>query len=425
MRKQLTASMIDQGLLSAAGFALNLLLIRSWDAAQFGAYAVIVAVSLIAYSVQNALIGSQLQSLRPRAIDSDDEHELVVTLWSANFVLMIAVACLTWAGMAAIWQNHPPLLPLASALFAGGNRLREYVRSFLFSELDVRTPLMVDASYVLLTAAGLLALWLWQGALELSFVCLLMAIASVAVCVPVLLSRIDLFSLRLTNSARRRYSRIWRGQSRWALLGAGCSEVIGRAHVFVVGAWYGTAAVGVLQAGEMLFRPLGLVAQAWERIAQPRFARLSAAGNWPAVRTLGRVSAWSMAGISILYITALWLGWPLLEREVFRGAYENIFFVKVLWGITATIAVIAHVYGVMLQGLARFRDLSVTSVAGSSVTLVLLLLIVPNASFEWSIMAIAVGRFVDFALMQLILRRLFGDETKPTSYDSRVSVEPT
>jgi O-antigen/teichoic acid export membrane protein len=237
-----------------------------------------------------------------------------------------------------------------------------------------------------------------------------MAIVSVPVCVPIVLSRIDLFSLRLGDSARARYAKIWKGQSRWALLGAACSELMGRAHVFVVGSWYGAAAVGVLQAGEMLFRPLGLVAQAWERIAQPNFARLSAAGKWEAVRALAHISVWSMAGISSLYILTLWVGWPPLEREVFRGAYENIGFVLVLWSITATITVIAHVYGVMLQGLARFRDLSVTSVAGSFVSLAMLLLIVSNASFEWSILAIAMGRLVDLTLMQLILRRLFGTQ---------------
>jgi O-antigen/teichoic acid export membrane protein len=402
--------MIDQALLSAAGFALNLVLIRSWDPAMFGAYAVVVALSLIAYSVQNALIGTQLQSLRPVAVNRSDEHELVVTLWSANCLLMIGVAGLTWVVIAAIWHKQYPLLPLAAALFAGGNLLREYTRSFLFSELDVRTTLLLDASYVSVTAAGLLALWFWRGALELPFVCLLMAIVSVSVCVPIVLSRIDLFSLRLGDSARARYAKIWKGQSRWALLGAACSELMGRAHVFVVGSWYGAAAVGVLQAGEMLFRPLGLVAQAWERIAQPNFARLSAAGKWEAVRALAHISVWSMAGISSLYILTLWVGWPPLEREVFRGAYENIGFVLVLWSITATITVIAHVYGVMLQGLARFRDLSVTSVAGSFVSLAMLLLIVSNASFEWSILAIAMGRLVDLTLMQLILRRLFGTQ---------------
>ena len=33
--------MIDQALLSAFGFALNLILIRSWEPAVFGAYAVV------------------------------------------------------------------------------------------------------------------------------------------------------------------------------------------------------------------------------------------------------------------------------------------------------------------------------------------------------------------------------------------------
>src|SRR5688572_12629236 len=104
MRKRLAVSLVDQGILSAAGFGLNLILIRSWEPATFGAYAVVIAISTIAYSVQTSLIGTQLQSLRPLAVSRKDESELLVTLWSANCLLMLCVAGLTWSVIAAIWQ---------------------------------------------------------------------------------------------------------------------------------------------------------------------------------------------------------------------------------------------------------------------------------------------------------------------------------
>jgi O-antigen/teichoic acid export membrane protein len=100
---------------------------------------------------------------------------------------------------------------------------------------------------------------------------------------------------------------------------------------------------------------------------------------------------------------------------VFRGAYHNISFVLVLWSVTAIVAAISHVYGVALQGLARFRELSVTSVAGAFVSLSLLMLVVSSTSYEWSILAIGAGRLVDFALMQMILRNLLGTPTRETS----------
>jgi O-antigen/teichoic acid export membrane protein len=327
---------------------------------------------------------------------------------------MATVAGVTWAATAAVWQKQYPLLPIAAAMFVFGNLLREYLRSFLFSEFNVRTALVVDAIYVLLIGAGLSGVWIRSGTLELPLIFLVMAIANVCVCSPVVLSRIDLFSLK-RGQLRRPYAKIWKEQSRWALLGAACAELIGRAHVFVIGSFYGAAAVGVLQAGEMLLRPLGLVAQAWERIAQPRFAGLSAAGRSGALRSLMHMSLLGMAAICGLYVAVLWGAWPLLQSEVFRGAYHNISFVLVLWSVTAIVAAISHVYGVALQGLARFRELSVTSVAGAFVSLSLLMLVVSSTSYEWSILAIGAGRLVDFALMQMILRNLLGTPTRETS----------
>lgn len=401
---RLTWSIADQMFLSAFSFGLNLLLIRLWGPELFGVFAIILAVTMIAYSVQQALIGAQLAVLRQHAPDAMHEKELLATLWMANSLVTLTAIVVASIGIGLIWDDQlVPHLSLSAGLFVGCTLVREYVRSLLFSEFRVSEVFATDVVFVAVAVTGLAGFWWLSGGLDLGAILLTIAGANILASVISILRNPGSFVLTLNRSLFARYASVWRNQSRWALLGVATSELINRGHVFVVGAWFGVAAVGVIQAGEMIFRPLGMVLQGWKRIAQPTFAHLVNKRDFTSLQTYAHLSAIGAGAIALLFIALLWAAWGPLEAQVFRGQYKNIELVVKLWGLTFLMRLITGVYSTALEGFARFRELSLTSLAGACVTVVALSIAVALESYPLSILAIAAGLMVDTVLVLVIL----------------------
>src|SRR5262245_22166244 len=105
----LSLAIIDQVLLSAFSLLLNIFLIRLWVPDQFGVFVMVLSLSLIGSSVQNALVGTQLSVLRPQATKGE-EPELIACLWAANCVLTAGIVVLACIGIAAAGTNAIPSL---------------------------------------------------------------------------------------------------------------------------------------------------------------------------------------------------------------------------------------------------------------------------------------------------------------------------
>jgi O-antigen/teichoic acid export membrane protein len=402
----LALTVLDEGVLSVFSLGLNFALIRMWPPAFFGAFIFILSLGLLFYSLQSSLFTTQLAVLRPRAREEGKEQELLATLWTGNIALTGALAIATLMGAALLAQGLPRFLPLAAALFVAGALLREYVRSLVFSEFRPGLALATDLAYVAIAGASL-AVLNGQNNLQIDQVLLVLAGASFTAGVPVMLVRRVCFCLRCDRAVRTRYGAIWRNQSRWAVAGAVMHEAMDRAHVFVVATFFGAAAVGILQAGEMLFRPLGLLLQAWERIAKPAFAKLAAARDVASARLMMVASLTSgVVGAAVLFV-ALWAAWPLIEDHLYGRKYGGIGWIVMLWGVAAVLRLASQVLNVELQGFARFGELSAVSAAASLSVLLLLAITTLGGNYPLSILAIAAGHLVAFVLMAAIIARFY------------------
>lgn len=420
LRGRLAWSIIDQAALSAFSLGLNLILMRTWGPALFGIFAIILAITMVGYSVQQALIGSQLAVLRPQALDPSDEKTLLASFWMANWFLTALLMATTYTVLALAWHDDFPTLAISGALFVGCALLREYARCLLFSELRVGEVLVTDLVFVGAAIVGLSLVW--AGTVDLAQILLVVAGANLIAFILPVLRHPGHFALRFSRSVYVRYWNIWQHQSRWALLGVASWEILNRVHVFIIGSWFGVAAVGVIQAGEMIFRPLGLVLQAWRRIAQPTFAKLFAGHEYAQSRAFAHVSALCAVFVSVAFMVTLWAAWDLLETYVFRGQYGNIELVASLWAMVMMLRLISGVYSTQLEGCARFRELSFTSLAGASVALVGLILVLAFGSYEWSILAIAAGFSVDILMVLVFLSRIFGKDAQRSSPETSESL---
>ena len=404
MKGRLVWSVIDQAALSAFSLVLNLLLMRAWGPGPFGIFAIVLALTMVGYSVQQALIGSQLAVLRAQARDPGEDEDLVASLWLANCVLTVGLTIVTFA-VFWFWFPEYPFLAASGAAFVGCALLREYARSLLFSELKLSEVIITDGVFIVAACMGLAAVW--GDAQSLVPILLVIAFANALSLVPTVWRQPRAFAPRLEAQLYHRYRRIWRHQSQWALLGVVSWEVLNRIHVFVVGSWFGVAAVGILQAGEMIFRPLGLVLQAWRRVAQPTFARLISKREYDASLTICLLSAGGALLIACAFTALIYTAWDLLEAYVFRGQYQNIQLVVTLWAVVMSLRLFSGVFSTQLEGFTKFRELSFTSLAGAFTATAVLLSLLSVVSYQWSILAIAAGFTVDLLLVLVILTRTF------------------
>jgi O-antigen/teichoic acid export membrane protein len=146
--------------------------------------------------------------------------------------------------------------------------------------------------------------------------------------------------------------------------------------------------------------------QAWERIAQPLLATFAAQGDTQRSRRIATLSCIAVLVISGFFGWAIWVGWGPLQTYIFKGGYPSIESVVMLWFGAAVTRLICEVYSMQLQALALFRELSVTGIAGSIATVIVLAIVVTAAPFQWAILAIVFGNLVDLAYMLVVLRGL-------------------
>lgn len=354
---------------------------------------------MAAYSLQQALVSTPLVVLRPRFSTEAEDRKLLVSLSTVSVIFIMLAACFMWGTVTMVSKDTSWTLPLSASAFVAGTLNREYVRSLLFSEMDVRTVLVTDMGYVGLATLLGVFVWSMRNELSLSVVLLSLGVASGVASVLMVRERLSTFAISFDRVILQTAADIFRKHSRWTLAGVAVYELTTRVHLFVVSAIFGLTSVAVIQAGEMMFRPLTFVTQAWTKISVPSFARFAAENNVSASRNL---LIWSVFGGvlgSLLFIGALWLAWPLLKNSVFRDAYVGIELAVVLWAIAASLRICCEVLGAKLQGEARFRELSAIGGVSSIVCMGVLTLTISIADFEWVIAAIIVRNIAEILLM--------------------------
>jgi O-antigen/teichoic acid export membrane protein len=404
----LIISVIDQSVLSAFNFLLNIGLIKLWSPTALGNFVVVLSLGLIWSSVQGAIIGTQLSVLRPQLSEQGTETQLLATLWVANCVLMASSILGSALVIAILWRNEPASVALTAGMYVGSSLLREYVRSLLFSEQRPVAVLATDlvfvgTSTVLLVGAALT----YPTEFGVSTVLAAMTCANILAGLSAVVKRIEQFQFRVDQQTWKIWAHIWRGPARWALFGALTHELASRSHIFVVQAVFGASFVGRLQAGEMLFRPLSLLGLAWERVAKPSFAQFAVAGDRKASRSLERFGLVSIVVITLAFFAILCLAWPLLTRHLFAGSYLDMKRIVLFWGAVTLAQLISQIYATELQGFARFRELGAIGVATALVGTLLLVSVVQIAPFEWTILALLGANLTGIACMTMTLRQIY------------------
>ncbi|WP_159714024.1 lipopolysaccharide biosynthesis protein [Geminicoccus flavidas] len=405
LRSPLVLSMADQILVSATNLILTFWLIHQWTPGKFGAFAIVLSVSLTGLAAHQALAGSQLALLLVRATSPAERQEVLATTWLVAVGVAVLVGIATTIGFEFFSESHRWATPLLSGLFVALQICREHVRTYHFTRREAGQVLLNDllqALTVLVALAGAA----WVG-IEISMMLVVgtLCIATVLACTSTLIRQPGDFTLRFDRKVRRRLRRLWGDHARWALMGAAASEMQTRGHVVAVSTFFSVADLGIIQAALTLMRPVGLLGSAWSKVARPVMARDFAEGRPAAAMRYANLSALGFIGATLVYLMLLWLGWPYLSVNILPAEYGGIGAALPLWGLATLVGLLRTVYSLEAQCVPLFRQSFYASMIAMLTIFVGLAVAVLVGTATSTILVIAIGEAAALVALILIIRR--------------------
>lgn len=375
LHRDVAVAMLDQALLSIFSFALQMLLIRIWSPDQYGVFALFANALLTLSSVHSGLFTTQYAVLVPQARDQDERRWLRTTIFSWNVLYCVAASLAVSLIIQGVISDLTAHRLVVGTLYFGASLLREYTRVVMISEGRGATALWTDLVGLLVALLMIALFFRFLAQPDIWQILLSLAIGSaISVAIEISIHR-NLYPLSFGSEVRRRYVDIFRRHVMWILVGIATTEVQLRALLFLLGAWYGLATVGVVQAGMILFRPIGVLWFAWSRVMRPVFARAYAEGDDAAAARLSHLSAAAFLVGTLVLLAALWLTWPLIDHYVFSHRYPGVGHAVTFWGLVMIVSFVRGTYSVRLQGQARFRELSHLSLIAAFLTVGLVVVI--------------------------------------------------
>jgi len=375
LHQDVAVAMLDQAVLSVFNFLLQMALVRFWSPDRYGVFALFANALLTLANVQNGMFTTQYSVLVPQAQEGDERQLLRAAIFSWNVVFCIAAAVVVSFLLRYVATDQTVPTLLAGMLYFGLSLLREYTRVAMMSEGRVATALWTDLAGLFVTILTIFAWLHFFAALDIWHILLSLATGSAtAVAIEVTANR-HLYPLSLSTRVRLRYIDVFRRHVTWALAGIATTEIQLRTLFFLLGAWYGLAAVGVVQAGLMLFRPIGVLWFAWSRVMRPAFARAYANGNDAQAARLAHLSAVAFLVATLALLAVLYLAWPLINHYVYAYRYPGVGQATAFWGLVMILSFVRGTYSVRMQGQARFRELSHVSLMAALLTVALVVAI--------------------------------------------------
>ena len=371
---ELSATFLDQLLLSGQSFLIGALFVALATKTEYGAYLLLASALLLVTSAHNALICTPFTSVvsrlegyeRTRARDGFFLLQL-----QASAVLAALFAAGTWILTAG--QRHPdPLLAFAIGLAVLGTCARDFRRTEYFLGEDLRGLLFTDTLYV---ATGLLLLgagaWMGHG--------LGAALALAAVGAAGLLTglrrttrdRDDVLGLRLA-------SRAWtlaRDQARWTFPWTLVSWCQNSSYPYLIALAASAAAVADAGAARLILMPVTLFSVGWNRLFFARAGRHLGRGSRGQVWTLAVRGAALLGAIVLLYGIAALLLASFRSGALLPVSYRHLSGLVLAWSLYFLVTTVRGVGSAALLAHQEARRLFRISAFAAAVSLPVALLL--------------------------------------------------
>lgn len=391
-------SFVNQGMVSLFHFTVTIVLIRLWEPAAYGTFALVLVVVWTLRSVQGAALNTPLGVHAPRLNRRAPRALMELTLTSLNALYILAVFLIVAAG--ALLSSHDlisPMAALAIAAYAAAALCINYMRAYLFSYLKAGIVTAVDLTFVTISSLAIaLALFAPEHATLESIFGLLAAGSFAGATVGLIMSGKPL-RIAVKSHQLARYKGPWR-DARWALAGVGISNLQNRAYALIVGVALGPEAFAILAAGNILFGPIRMLLVAWGKITRPYLARAIGQDQISKIGQANRLSFVALTLGFLILFTGIYLFWGAIEGFIYAEKYADMRVVVALWAIVSVLASFRALLSIPLQSMLAFRRLAKLQLTGAFASLAGVAILVTVTDFRLSILGIALGETITLLL---------------------------
>ncbi len=416
MIRKYILSFANQGLISLFHFVINIVLVKLWEPAAYGVFALVLVIVWTLRSVQGAALNSPLGVHAPRLNRRAPRALLELALSSVNALFVLLVFLAVAAG--ALLSGDDLLSPVAAwavAAYTAGSLLINYVRAYLFSYLKAGIVTAVDLTFVAISGLAIALALLAPEQTSLASVLGLLAAGSFAGAIVGFVLSGQPLRLTLKPRVLAYYLAPWR-DVRWALAGVGIINLQTRAHALIVSASLGAEAFAVLAAGNLLFGPIRMLLVAWGKITRPYLARCIGQDRVGKISESNRLSFIALGlGFTILF-SGLYLFWAPIDALIYGDKYADMKLVVAAWGLVSVLSSCRSLLSIPLQSMLAFRQLALLQLTGALTSLVAVTVLIVFADFRLSIFGIALGEAITLLLSWNLYRtengRLTGSRPK-------------
>lgn len=364
-----SSAVVSQAVLSAASFAIGLILIRRSSDLQYGHYILATSAIALLVSLQNAFCGPALASQLAR-LDLPGRRLLVGALLRAWPTLLAIAAALLAAGTLGLRAAGVVDWPLTGLLLAGIAAAlavlhREALRLLLFSHQRPQDVLRTDLLFAALTVAGVFAAtWSSQAAAGAMAVVGLAALLSIG-----WLSRALRVHEDWNHTPAHGRLRALVPLAGWSIAGAAMHWTFSQGYVYLVAATLDVAAVAAIAATRLLLMPVNLLSTGIGSLMLPvATGWLDRLGAAALLRRLVGFAA-VMAGVTLAWFALLWLERDWIFASLLRKQFVQRDALLLLWGAIFLVMVVRDQLAYLLAAQGRFRALTLLTLAGATTSL--------------------------------------------------------
>lgn len=364
-----SSAVLSQALLSAASFAIGLILIRHSSDLQYGHYILAASAIALLVSLQNAFCGPVLAARLGR-LDLAGRARLVGALLRERQAVVVAGGLVVVAAALALraagaQDGRGTALLLAGVAASLAILHRECLRLVLFAHRRPQDVLRTDLLYVALMVAGVFAATRTAEAAVFAVAALgLAALASSA-----LLARALRRHEPWAQAAAPGLLRAMAPLAGWSTAGAAVHWTFSQGYVYLVAATLDVTAVAAIAATRLLLMPVNLLSTGIGSMMLPL------ATGWldrhgPALlrRRLALLAA-GMAAATAVYFGVLWLERDWVFEVLLRKQFAQRDGLLLLWGALFLVMVVRDQFAYLVAAQQRFRALTQLTMASAAVSL--------------------------------------------------------
>jgi len=393
----LSSSVVSQAVLSAASFAIGLLLIRHAAAVEYGAFILASnAIALLA-SLQNAFFGPLLAS-RLQRLDRAGRAALVGGLYRAQRRMLAAVLAVAALAAGTLWaagrlDARTAVLAGAAAGAACAVLNRDYFRMVLLAHRRANEVLQVDLLYAMLVVAGVVVAARTGGPATVA----LLAMGAAALPAAMLLARAVRSHEPWQSEGSAGLLRQVAPLAAWSCAGAAIHWAFSQGTVYLVAGTLDVAAVAAMAATRLLLMPVNLLSTGIGSLMLPLASGwLHRHGEALVLRRLA-LFALGLGAITLGYVALLWGLRDWIFQVVFRKDFEQRDALLLLWGGVFLVLVVRDQLAYLLAAQGRFRELSTLTLLSASASLAASYLGMLRFGVAGAVLGMLVGELISLA----------------------------